>query len=196
MTTSFPAALDEFPSARPETLASSNPVPAKRFTDLGDAIEAIEARIGTGTGKLRVAEVTVTETGGAGTYTGSVTVPAGSTLADVVLHGVAVWDNAGAVTAIVGDVADDNGIFTGVNLKATDLTAGQTISAAGGTGTSGGKEGADIIATHWNRRYLATERVISVIVTTASTGGSAGRTRMVVSWYEDPSPTAATFAAA
>jgi hypothetical protein len=124
------------------------------------------------------AERTFTETAGAGTYTGSVSIPAGATLLDIIVHAVALWDNSGTATMIVGDVADDNGYFTGVDLKATDLLAGESISFD----NAGGKAGADIANSQVARRYLATARVISGIITTSSTGGSAGRTRMTVVW--------------
>jgi hypothetical protein len=41
-------------------------------------------------------ERTFTETSGAGTYTGSVSVPAGATIQDIIVNGVALWNNAGA----------------------------------------------------------------------------------------------------
>jgi hypothetical protein len=145
-----------------------------------------------GLAEVYAQEVTFTETAGAGTYTGSVTIPAGSTLIDVIVHAVAVWDNSGTATMKVGDAASDNGIFTAINLKATDLLAGGSISAAGGAGTAGGKEGADIANSAWDRRYLATERVVSGIISTSSTGGSAGRTRMTVLWAPPAVTSAAT----
>lgn len=125
-------------------------------------------------------EVTFTETAGAGTYTGSVSVPAGATLVNIIVQAVAVWDNTGAVTMKVGDT-DDDGFYVGINLKATDLTIGQTISFA----KTGGKEGAYFsgTATHIDGLYSASARTISGIITTASTGGSAGRTRMTVLYH-------------
>jgi len=141
---------------------------------------------------VRAEEITFTETAGSGVYTGSVTIPAGSTLQEVVVHGVALWNNAGACTLKVGDVADDDGIFTGVDLKATDLLAAEGISASGVAGTAGGKAGADLANSQWNRRYLATERVISGIITTVSTGGTLGRTRITVTWTEAAVGNAAT----
>jgi hypothetical protein len=133
-------------------------------------------------------EVTFTETAGAGTYTGSVAIPAGATIVDVIVYGEALWDNAGAVTMKVGlDGLDDDGFFTGVNLKATDLLAGESISFA----LAGGKAGADIANSQVMRRYLATARTLSGIITTASTGGTAGRTRMTV-LYTLPTVTVAT----
>jgi len=133
-------------------------------------------------------EVTFTEIGGALTYTGSVAIPAGATIHDVAVHGTALWDNAGAVTMKVGlDGLDDDGFFTAINLKATDLLAGESISFA----LAGGKAGADIANSQVMRRYLATARTLSGIITTASTGGSTGRTRMTV-LYSLPTVTAAT----
>lgn len=131
---------------------------------------------------LQVSEVTFTETAGAGTYTGSVSIPAGASLHDIAVNGVALWDNAGAVTMKVGDAADDDGYFTGVNLKATDLLAGESIAFE----SAGGKAGAYIANSQVSPRYSATSRVISGIITTASTGGSAGRTRMSVVWSAPP----------
>lgn len=139
-------------------------------------------------GGLFAKEVTFTETAGAGTYTGSVAIPAGATIQDVVVYGEALWDNAGTAVLKVGlDGLDDDGFFTGVNLKATDLLAGESISFA----LAGGEAGADIANSQVMRRYLATARVLSGIITTSSTGGTAGRTRMTV-LYSLPTVTAAT----
>jgi hypothetical protein len=132
------------------------------------------------------AEVTFTETATAGTYTGSVAVPAGATIHDIIVNGVALWDTATSATLKVGDVADDDGYYTGVNLKATDLLAGESISFA----LAGGKAGAYIANSQVSPRYSATARVISGIVTTVGSG-TAGRTRMQVI-YALPTTTAAT----
>jgi len=139
-------------------------------------------------GGIFAKEVTFEETGGAATYTGGVTVPAGATILDIVVHAVAVWDNSGAVTMKVGDTDDDDGFYAGINLKATDLADGESLSFA----QSGGKAGAYNAGsnTHWTNRYSASERTINGIITTASTGGSAGRTRMTVV-YALPTITAA-----
>lgn len=128
-------------------------------------------------------EVTFTETSGSGVYTGSVVVPAGATLVDVQVHGVAVWDNAGNVTGKVGDT-DDDGWYTGINMKATDLAAGEVIRFS----SSGGKEGVYLVqATGFlSPAYSATARTISMIITSTSTGGTAGRTRFLV-LYSNPS---------
>lgn len=161
----------------------------------GSEIEVLRlssAGAGAGGGGAIVAEeVTFTEAGDT-TYTGSVNVPAGAVLLDVIVHNTALWDDGTSATMDVGDVADPNGIFAAVNLKATDLLAAESI----GFGYTGAKEGADVdggdvAGDHLRRRYLATARVISGVVTTGGQDGAAGRTRMVVV-YALPNSTAAT----
>ena len=125
-----------------------------------------------------IKEFTFTETSGAGTYTATCAQPAGSTLLDIIVNGVALWDNAGAVTMKIGDATNDDGFFTGINLKATDLAAGETLSLSGGASTAGGKEGADVSGSQVNRRYSAAARNIAAVVTSAGAGGTAGRTRV------------------
>jgi hypothetical protein len=151
-------------------------------------------------GALLYQEVTFTEAvanNAAGTYTASITVPAGAYLVDVVVHGVALWDSAGNVSMNVGDAAVTNGMLIITSLKVGgDLLAGETLSCGGAAATDGGETGGDITGSMWTRRYLATERVISGVITCSGASGSAGRTRMVVI-YTDPTsaPVAATFAA-
>jgi hypothetical protein len=132
-------------------------------------------------------EVTFTETTGAGTYTGSVSVPAGATILDVIVNGVALWTATTSATLKVGDVADDDGYYTGVDLKATDLLAGESLSFA----LAGGKAGAYIANSQVSPRYSATARVVSGIVTTVGAAGNAGRSRLVVV-YAAPTASAAT----
>lgn len=112
---------------------------------------------------------------GAGTYTGAVSVPAGATILDIIVNGVALWTAAASAVMKVGDVTDDDGYYTAVNLKATDLLAGESISFA----LAGGKAGAYIANSQVSPRYSASARVISGIVTSVG-AGTAGRTRMVV----------------
>lgn len=112
---------------------------------------------------------------GAGTYTATVTLPAGATLVDIIVNGVALWTAATSATMKVGDAADDDGYYTAVNLKATDLLAGESLSFA----LAGGKAGAYIANAQVSPRYAAAARVISGIVTSVG-AGTAGRTRMTV----------------
>jgi hypothetical protein len=133
--------------------------------------------------------VSFTETAGAGTYTGSVTVPAGATILDIKVRSTVVWNNSGAAAMIVGDATDPNGWFDAINLKATDLIPGEEINFI----QTGGKEGAYLNTTTGARTaaYSASARTITGEITTASTGGGNGRTTMDVIWA-NPTATAAT----
>lgn len=146
----------------------------------GVAVNATAAELNHAAGMLATpvvaAERTFTETAGAGVYTGTVSLPAGATLLDVIVNGVALWDNAGTAVMTVGDAGAAAGYYTGVNLKATDLLAGESLSFA----LAGGKAGTYIANSQVSPRYSATTRDIVGVITTASTGGTAGRTRMTV----------------
>jgi hypothetical protein len=133
-------------------------------------------------------ERTFTETSGAGVWTGAVVVPAGATLLDIIINGVALWDSETSATLKVGDT-DDDGFYTGVDLKATDLLAGESLSFA----LAGGKAGAYIANSQVSPRYSATARTINGIITKVGTTGTAGRTRMTVVYaLALATPTAAT----
>ncbi len=121
-------------------------------------------------------EVVFEEAGAAGVYTGSVNIPAGATIHDIIVNGVVLWGAGSSATMIVGDADNDDGYFTGVNLKATDLLVGESISFS----QAGGKAGAYIANSQVSPRYSASARVISGIVTTVGTTSSVGRTRMTV----------------
>lgn len=141
-------------------------------------------------GPIIAEEVTFTETAGAGTYTGSVVLPAGATLLDIIVNGVALWTATTSATMKVGDAGNDDGYFTGIDLKATDLLAGESLSFA----FAGGKEGAYIANSQVSPRYSANGRTISGIITTVGAAGNAGRTRMLVVYarMEPAKATAAT----
>lgn len=136
-------------------------------------------------------EVTFTETTGAGVYTGSVVVPAGSTILDVKVRSTALWTATTSATMKVGDGTDDDGWFIGIDLKATDLLVGEEISFD----QTGGKQGAYLNNTSGLRApvYNAAEVTISGIITTVGAAGNAGRTRMLVV-YAPPFTTGATAA--
>lgn len=114
---------------------------------------------------------------GAGTYTAEVDLPAGATIEDIIIHATAVWTAATSAALNVGDATDPDGFYTTVNLKATDLLAGESLSFA----KAGGKEGAYITATHVLGRYAAAARTISGVVVSVG-AGTAGRTRMTVKY--------------
>jgi hypothetical protein len=78
----------------------------------------------------------------------------------------------------VGDT-DDDGFYTGVDLRATDLLAGESLSFA----LAGGKAGAYIANSQVSPRYSATARTINGIITVVGGSGSTGRTRMTVVYH-------------
>jgi hypothetical protein len=145
-------------------------------------------------GRVLCEEVSFTETAGASAYTGDVHLPAGAYIVDILVHGVAVWDNAAGVGMVVGDFTDvavpveidADGFLTITSLKAAgDLVAGETLSISGGTNVAGAEEGAYFTATTVQKRYSASARIIRGVITAAGAGGSTGRTRMLV-MYTDP----------
>ena len=135
---------------------------------------------------LQVQELTFVETSGAGTYTGTMVLPAGHRIIDIGCDGQALWNSAGACALIVGDAADPDGFFTSTDLKATDLLAGEINNLE----HPGGKAGVYIAAEQRNL-YSATARSIIAVVTQASGTGTAGRTRVYVV-YAVSTATAAT----
>ena len=126
---------------------------------------------------LVVAEEVLFTEAGAGTYTGSVTVPAGATILDIKVRSTALWTAATSAAMDVGDAADPNGWFAGIDLKATDLLVGEEISFD----QTGGQQGDYLNNTTGLRAaaYAATARVITGSVVSVG-AGTAGRTRMLV----------------
>jgi len=138
--------------------------------------------------KIESQSVLFTEAG-AGTYTGTVALPAGAVVVDIIVHAIALWAAATSAAMIVGDADNDNGFFDAVDLKATDLLAAESINFS----QTGGKEGADLddpaAGAHVRRRYLATARnIIGKVVSVGA--GTTGRTLMTVV-YTVPVQTAA-----
>lgn len=126
---------------------------------------------------------------GTNTYDLDFLIPAGATITWISVYAQALWTAGTSASLDVGDYTnaatpveiDANGFFAGVNLKATDLTLGQSLTLLGGG--QGGKAGvyASGTATHWDALYSATERILRFSV--ASSGaGTAGRTRCMVGY--------------
>ena len=138
------------------------------------------------TARIVSKELTFTEDG-AGTYTGTVAVPAGATVLDVQVHAVALWAAATSASLEVGDATDADGFWTAVNLKATDLLAGEglTFAARGST-----EAGAYLPSGHVLSTYSAAARTITATVVSVG-AGTTGRTRVLVI-YCDPGDVAAT----
>ena len=121
------------------------------------------------------------ESGAAGVYSASAVLPTHSTVLDIIVNGIALWGAGSAATMIVGDTTDPNGFYDAVNLKATDLLAGESISFA----LAGGKAGAYIANSQVSPRYSATARTITAQVTTTGTTATTGRTRVTVIYTTD-----------
>lgn len=119
-----------------------------------------------------MAEVNFVESG-AGTYTGTIPLPAGARIIDIGVDGQVLWNSAGAVAMVIGDGASANGFFTSTDLKATDLLAGEINNIE----HPGGKAGA-YIAAEQRVLYSATARNVIGVITVASGTGTAGRTRL------------------
>jgi len=110
------------------------------------------------------------------TYTGSVSVPAGASILDIIVDGIALWGAGTTASMNVGDGSNASGFFSGINLKATDLLAGESISID----QAGGKVGSYVANSQVSPRYSASARTISGVITTSGTAASTGRTRMTV----------------
>ncbi len=137
-------------------------------------------------GLVLMQSVSFTETSGAGTYTGTMALPAGSRIIDIGCDGIALWNSAGACALEVGDGTDPDGFFTSTDLKATDLLAGEINNLE----HPGGKAGA-YIASEQRNLYSASARNVVAVVTQASGTGTLGRTRVYVV-YVVATATAAT----
>lgn len=121
-------------------------------------------------------------------YTGTIPIPAGATVHSIKLIAEVLWNGTSA-TAKVGDTADDDGYFIGVNLKATDLLVGEVLETQSST-SWGGKEGAYLVAASGRRgptssnfgAYYAAGSNITCIVTPGAADGTAGRTVFTVTY--------------
>lgn len=138
---------------------------------------------------VQVVERTFTETAAAGTYTGTVAIPAGATVLDVIWRNTALWTADTSASLEVGDDDDANGYIEATDVKAapsadtngagagisTRLSLGATVGAYKGGGG----------------RFCATAKTITATVTTVGTTGTAGRSRLLVE-YALPSTAAAS----
>jgi len=150
-------------------------------------------------GRILFEEVTFTEAGAAGTYAGSVTVPAYSWLLDIKLYNLTYWGAGTSATMKVGDAAVTDGWFTGLNLKTTDIvdfTTGANAEVID-FNNAGGKPGGYLVAATGERElmFATTERVITGHVTTVGATSSVGRTRMVVMYTDPTTATVALYTA-
>jgi len=138
---------------------------------------------------------------GAGTTTNYCVIPPGGIVHNIIVYAEAV--HTGTSSSLdVGDGDDPDGYFASVDLKATDLTANQTIDFH----EPGGKQGAyidvanagdgqaDHAGSHINQRYYPDGGVIEATVTYGATPLDAGITHVFVE-FSVPYATFGTFVA-
>jgi hypothetical protein len=113
---------------------------------------------------VQYAEGLITESG-AGTYTLTLTAPAGSTVRDATVVPETAWDSGTSATLNAGEAGGDtDNYFTAVDMKAQTTEMSLLLSSTG----SGDLKGTE-------PRYASSQAITFVIVSVGT--GSAGRTR-------------------
>ena len=139
-----------------------------------------------------------------GVFSAEVRLPAYAVLLDIVVHAEEVWDAAAASlqagiytssSQAKSTVTDADGFYTAVDLTATDLTKGQSISFSERDGGVGGTRLTEGTSTHGLDWVGDDERFIVIDVTTLTTVGTAGETYVYVI-YAVPEMDTPTFTAA
>lgn len=129
---------------------------------------------------------------GAGTYTATFNLPENAHLIDIIVEAEAVWAAATSAALDIGDAADPNGWIAALNLKATDLLAGESVSLLS-TQVRGGQAGAYLTvgtSTHIARTFSTAARDITAVVSSVG-AGATGKTWVTV-LYAVGSPTEIT----
>jgi len=132
------------------------------------------------TGVPLTARIDFVQTSGNGVYTGSVTLPAGAVLLDIVPMDTAAWDSTTALLNM-GDGVNATGFIASLNLTALGpMTTGVGYSYAGDIATNGGflSPGAYANAPGSRIDYPAGGTITATITQTGA--GTAGRTSVVV----------------
>lgn len=111
---------------------------------------------------------------GAGTYTATFAIPAGAVIVDIIVNAIALWA-AGTSASLEIGATDPDGYYTAVDLKATDLLAGESLRLA----AAGGVQGAYVANSHVTPAYFAA--ATNLVATVVSVGaGTTGRTLVTV----------------
>lgn len=136
-------------------------------TDVTDRLDALE-----GDGSVKTRVITFTETAGAGTYTGTVAIPAGGIIHSVAWETTVAW---GADTTVL-----DLGYTSALTAYGSDID----VDGTGGDQVFG-------LDTEDPDDFAAGTTFTAVLVTTGD-GTTAGRTRVTVTYSVPPTVTAAT----
>src|SRR3990167_158456 len=146
----------------------------------------------------------VTQGAAAGTYTGTVEIPAGGVLLNIQVVSTVVWNHGTSTVLDVGDDDDPDGWFSQVNLlTGTELEVGEVLDISNAENW-GAAQGAYLVAATGRKGRVtagvdsgvyqgAATEVIGVI-TGGGTAATTGTTYMIVTWME-PTQTAAVYAA-
>ncbi len=141
-----------------------------------------------GTGLIYVKQCLFTEDATSTIHTATFTLPAGSTLLDIIVVPQVLW-TGGTAAFTCGDANSANGWFTTTDLKATDLLLGERLQASGDNNW-GGKNGAYLTtagrfgqqATNLIGGFCPTAYSVIGVVTVGTPATTVGRTRMYVLW--------------
>lgn len=141
-----------------------------------------------GTGMLFAKTVLFTENATSTTHTGTVVIPAGATLVDILVVPEVLW-TGGTAAFTCGDANSANGWFTTTNLKATDLILGERLQASNANNW-GGVNGAYLTAagrfgqqsTNMIGGYCPTAYSVIGVVAVGTPATTLGRLRMTVIW--------------
>jgi len=193
----------------------TGPVVSKNGFRIGDADSSVEVVDSSGNlVQSGVRMVSTSETiqlstvGAAGTYSNDVVLPAHAIIENIIVHAVELCDAGTSAALDVGDYTnasppvaiDADGYFAAVNLKATDLLAGESIDFY----RTGGKQGVYLpyttngqnAASHVNKRYSDTARRIRASAVTSGTTATEGITLITVQYSVPEFKTDQTFVAA
>ncbi len=121
-------------------------------------------------------------------HTATFTIPAGSTLLDIIAVPQVLW-TGGTASFTCGDAAAATGWFTACNLKATDLVLGERLQASNANNW-GGVNGAYLTtdgrfghtATTMIGGYCPTAYSVIAVVTVGTPATTVGRLRVTVLW--------------
>lgn len=139
-------------------------------------------------GSIIAKRATFEETATGTSHVATIAIPAGAVIHSIKVIPRVLWA-AGAAVLKVGDTADDDGYFTGVDLKATDALVGEVLET-NNDALWGGKNGAYLVAatgrrgptsSNFGMSYVAGSNIIGT-VTVTTPGSTAGKTDLVVEY--------------
>src|SRR6185436_1918812 len=149
-------------------------------------VTATLAAAGAGTGLVVAKQVAFVENATSTIHTGTVVIPAGATLLDIVVVAQVLW-TGGTAAFTCGDANAATGWFTSTDLKATDLVLGERLQASNANNW-GGKNGAYLTtagrfgqqSTTMIGGYCPTAYSVIGVVTVGTPATTVGRTFMTV----------------